>query len=54
VQCSDHETTAAALQEIFDEYKRRAEYIKGVNQDNAFQVVDPNGERIRAILSSSM
>jgi Cdc6-like AAA superfamily ATPase len=49
VLCSNHESTAAALQEIFDEYKRRAEYIKGVNQDNAFQVVGPKGERISPI-----
>jgi DNA segregation ATPase FtsK/SpoIIIE-like protein len=37
VLCANHESTAIALQEIFDEYKRRAEYIKDVNQDNAFQ-----------------
>ena len=33
VLCDDHESAAVMLQELFEEYKRRATYIKAVNKE---------------------
>ncbi len=50
ILCDDHETSSTILKEIFEEYKRRAAYVKSQNADNSYEITNATNQRINPIL----